>query len=176
MRKSSADILGFDMPGQLYDVYNLPEVGTLLEIGTLQGKSAVAWAEAFEKCNKIWEVITVDNYNDFRLEGFEHLHTTGKEQEQIVKENLKGWDNIYQLKGTFPVNIKPEQPTVLFYDGDHSMNMVKQALDTYNGVKYIYVDDYNFPGTKQAVDEHIIKHNKNLTLIDGIAFITDKEE
>ena len=80
------------------------------------------------------------------------------------------------MKGTFPINIKPEQPTVLFYDGDHSMNMVKQALDTYSGVKYIYVDDYNFSGTKQAVDEHIIKYNKNLTLIDGIAFITDKEE
>mgnify|MGYP001254944540 CR=1 FL=1 len=116
------------------------------------------------------------HYNDFKLEGFEHLHTTGKEQEQIVKENLEGWDNIYHMKGTFPINIKPGQPTVLFYDGDHSMNMVKQALDTYSGVKYIYVDDYNFPGTKQAVDEHILEHNKKLTLIDGIAFITDKEE
>ena len=49
MRVSSNDINGFLMPPEMYALKDWPDEGILLEIGTLQGKSAVAFAEAFEK-------------------------------------------------------------------------------------------------------------------------------
>ena len=199
MRVSSKDINGFRMPPKMYALEDWPDEGILLEIGTLQGKSAVAFAEAFEKYDKQWEIYTVDSYDTVTFErpkhitrptwdawlADRHLSINGDEQERTARQNIKGWSNIHQIKKSFDedfcINI---EPTALFYDADHEYEPVRLALEMYSHLKYIIVDDYNsklFPGTVQAVDEHVKEHNKNVEILfrtneGGVAVITNKEE
>jgi len=199
MRVASKDINGFDMPAKMYAVADWPDEGILLEIGTLQGKSAVAFAEAFEECGKQWEIYTVDAYDTITWKRPEpitrptwdawlanrHLGLKGDVQERVVRQNIKGWPNIYQIKQRFNKDFSiNKEPTALFYDADHEYEPVRLALEMYSHLKYIIVDDYHktiFPGTVQAVDEHVKEHNKKVEILfrtheGGVAVITTKEE
>ena len=181
MRKSSQDINGLPQPVAMYnDVQNWPDEGLLLEIGTLHGKSAVSFAEAFEKYNKTWNIHTIDFYKgskwtanvgmteeeyiSWRKEN--GIHTSGEEQRRIVLENLEGWDNIKAENANFfPGYVINIQPTALFYDGNHDYEPCKQALDKFKDLDLLYVDDYcnrQFPGTVQACHEHAEEQNKDM--------------
>lgn len=199
MKKASKDINGFDMPAKMYAVADWPDEGILLELGTLQGKSAVGFAEAFEEYGKQWEIYTVDAYDSISWKrpknltketwdtwlATRHLGLKGSTQERVVRQNIKGWPNIHQIKDRFneefSINI---EPTALFYDADHEYEPVRLALEMYSHLKYIIVDDYHknyFPGTVQAVDEHVKEHNKQVEILfrtheGGVAVITTKEE
>ena len=58
-RKSSSEIDGHLFPSP--DVNDWPDEGVLLEIGTLLGRSAVVWAEAFEQTGKNYKIVTSGN-------------------------------------------------------------------------------------------------------------------
>tara|TARA_B100001105_G_C22312012_1_gene408566 strand:+ start:482 stop:1009 length:528 start_codon:yes stop_codon:yes gene_type:complete len=170
MGKASRYIEGPQFPEP--DVSNFSNTGTLLEIGTFLGKSAVVWAEAFEKAGKDWNIVTVDNYS-----------ISGDEQEKQVKENLEGWNNITTRKETWPSWLTDIKPTAVFYDGNHEYEYVQCCLDIYKDldnlvVKYpegIYDRGKNFLGSNKAVDEHATKYNKNLKITSRVAYLTKGE-
>ena len=174
MARPSSSISGFQFSEP--DVSNFPDKGILLEIGTGLGRSAVVWAEAFEKAGKDWSVVTVDEY----LSGSYNQWN----REKKVKENLKGWNNITPRKARFnrefTINIIP---TAVFYDGNHEYEYVQCCLDMYKDLdnlvlKYpVGINDQgkNFLGNNRAVDDHAKKYNKNLKVTGQIAYLTKRE-
>jgi cephalosporin hydroxylase len=174
MAQPSYSIFGFQFPEP--DVSNFSDKGILLEIGTFLGRSAVVWAEAFEKAGKDWRVVTVDDYSSGEV--------TGKEQEKKVKENLKGWNNITTRKATFNREFTIDIiPTAVFYDGNHEYEYVQCCLNMYKHLdnlvlKYpVGLNDLgkNFLGNNRAVDNHAKKYNKNLKITNQVAYLTKRE-
>ena len=169
-RKSSSGIHGVQFP--VPDVSNFSDTGTLLEIGTFLGRSAVVWAEAFENAGKDWNIVTVDNNSIF-----------GDEQEKKVKENLEGWNNITTRNETWQPWLTDINPTAVFYDGNHEYEHVRCCLDIYKDldnlvVKYpVGINDQgnNFLGSNRAVDDHAKKYNKNLKVTSQVAYLTKRE-
>ena len=169
-RKSSRGIHGPQFP--VPDVSNFSDTGTLLEIGTFLGRSAVVWAEAFENAGKDWNIVTVDNNSIF-----------GDEQEKKVKENLEGWNNITTRNETWQPWLTDINPTAVFYDGNHEYEHVRCCLDIYKDldnlvVKYpVGINDQgnNFLGSNRAVDDHAKKYNKNLKVTSQVAYLTKRE-
>ena len=170
-RKSSSAIHGPQFPEP--DVSNFSDKGILLEIGTFLGRSAVVWAEAFEKAGKDWRIVTVDDYS-----------ISGKEQEKKVKENLKSWNNITTRKARFNREFTIDIiPTAVFYDGNHEYEYVQCCLTMFKHLdnlvlKYpVGINDQgkNFLGNNRAVDNHAKKYNKNLKITSQVAYLTKRE-
>ena len=196
-RVQGKDIPGFDFP--IPDVTGWPKKGVLLELGTLLGQSAVIWAETFEANNMDWRIVTIDSCGNMEppetVEGLSEgqlramqnymrargLVVSGKEKEKQIKNNLKGWPNITfrkeQIKfdDKFTFNLEPAL-TAVYYDMLHTYEANKWALERFKHIDYIYIDDYdsNFPGTMQAVDEHVELYNKNLEIVRSQARITTR--
>jgi len=187
-RVQSKDIPGFDFP--IPDVTGWPKKGVLLELGTLLGQSAVIWAETFEANDMDWRIVTIDSCGNMEppetVEGLSEgqlramqnymrargLVVSGKEKEKQIKNNLKGWPNITfrkeQIKfdDKFTFNLEPAL-TAVYYDMLHTYEANKWALERFKHLDYIYIDDYgpHFPGTIQAVDEHVELYNKHLEIV-----------
>ncbi len=187
-RVQGKDIPGFDFP--IPDVTGWPKKGVLLELGTLLGQSAVIWAETFEANDMDWRIVTIDSCGNMEppetVEGLSEgqlramqnymrargLVVSGKEKEKQIKNNLKGWPNITfrkeQIKfdDKFTFNLEPAL-TAVYYDMLHTYEANKWALERFKHLDYIYIDDYgpHFPGTIQAVDEHVELYNKHLEIV-----------
>jgi len=187
-RVQGKDIPGFDFP--IPDVTGWPKKGVLLELGTLLGHSAVIWAETFEANDMDWRIVTIDSCGNMEppetVEGLSEgqlramqnymrargLVVSGKEKEKQIKNNLKGWPNITfrkeQIKfdDKFTFNLEPAL-TAVYYDMLHTYEANKWALERFKHLDYIYIDDYgpHFPGTIQAVDEHVELYNKHLEIV-----------
>jgi len=197
-RVQGKDIPGFDFP--IPDVTGWPKKGVLLELGTLLGQSAVIWAETFEANDMDWRIVTIDSATDFimtqKLPGYTDgqiramqnnirargMAVSGKEKERQIKNNIKGWPNITFRKETiefdnpdWEFNLEPAL-TAVYYDMLHTYDANKWALERFKHIDYIYIDDYdsNFPGTMQAVDEHVELYNKNLEIVRSQARITTR--
>lgn len=199
-RKSSSEIDGFPFPPP--DVSDWPDTGVVLEIGSLLGRSAVVWAEAFEQAGKTYRIITVDScmdqefpatmklddgkaramWDQMRQRG---LVVSGKEKEKKIKENIAGWNNIHFIKASwnekFEFNLEAKL-TGVYYDARHDYEMTWKALEKYADVGWFYVDDCNhhFPGCQQACNEHVEKYNKKIEIIknaygmDQLAILTKR--
>ena len=187
-RVQGKDIPGFTFP--IPDVTGWPKKGVLLELGTLLGQSAVIWAETFEANDMDWRIVTIDSCGNMEppetVEGLSEgqlramqnymrargLVVSGKEKEKQIKNNLKGWPNITfrkeQIKfdDKFTFNLEPAL-TAVYYDMLHTYEANKWALERFKHLDYIYIDDYgpHFPGTIQAVDEHVELYNKHLEIV-----------
>ena len=104
MKKASSEIEGFYQWNFTDIVNDLPESGKMIEIGSYVGKSAVAWAEAFEQAGKEYTIHCVDTFQGITDKGrttvmneelkkfLDSLMCTGEEQEQRFIDNTKGWD------------------------------------------------------------------------------------
>lgn len=132
--------------GYPYDeiISRLPMAGTLLEVGSGCGLSAVTFAEKFAETNRDYTIHTVDIFkgifcyppNSGKMRGY-----TGDQQKKYLDRILDTWDNISYTECDF---FKKEWdiPTVFFYDGDHSFDATLQALLTMRDTPVIVVDDY----------------------------------
>ena len=163
-RKSSSEIDGHLFPSP--DVNDWPDEGVLLEIGTLLGRSAVVWAEAFEQTGKNYKIVTLDSceVEEF-LHGFKRI--SGKQKEKKIKENIAGWDNISFRKVIWDKQFKfNEELTGVYYDAKHDYETTMAALEKYADFRWLYVDDCNdhYPGCQQACSEHAEKYNKKLEI------------
>lgn len=195
MRVASNDCVGFAFSTP--DVTGWPKKGVLLELGTLCGASAIAWAEVFEANDMDWKIITVDNCKGLEptLHGDEGqkraqlmsmkqrgLILTGSEQEKQIRHNIKGWPNIFFRNETFEHKDSWEfnmetQLTALYYDVVHNYSTNNYVLERWKHLDYIYIDDYNevnYPGVVKAVDEHAKKYNKNLEISGQQARLTTR--
>ena len=84
----------------------VPENGIIVELGSLKGRSAYAWAKS---CHPSVKVYCIDKFSDTR------------HYDNFV-ENTKDCPNIVILKGIFPRNIKYLGPMVdlFFLDANHT--------------------------------------------------------
>ena len=147
-------------------VSQLPDKGNLIEIGTYLGKSAIAWADEFNKADKDWNIHTIDSFSGIpnvwsednpNIEFFKSLVISGEEQLKQFKENIEGKDNITWEKIFWTPDYKTDEwYDVLFHDGAHGYGNCKQALEYWvDRTECMVIDDYEamFPGTMKAVDE-----------------------
>jgi len=171
-------------------VSQLPDKGNLIEIGTYLGKSAIAWADEFNKADKDWNIHTIDSFSGIPnvwsednpdIEFFKSLVISGEEQLKQFKENIEGKDNITWEKIFWTPDYKTnEWYDVLFYDGLHDYEHCKEALDYWvDRVNCLVIDDYDMAheGTMKAVDEvynsitwpkemeHIVVEDKGIAVI-----------
>jgi len=135
----------------------LPEKGILVEIGCFQGKSTVAWAEAFEANNKDFKIHAIDKFeglnprrptqdelnkakaaglnveymgSDERMEHMEQFKCTGEEQYSNFKKNTERFDNITVQKKLFTPKFEWNvMVDCVFYDADHNYQACKDALE-----------------------------------------------
>ena len=170
MRKASKDIKGFYEWDFTDIVAELPDRGKLIEIGSYVGKSAVAWAEAFEKAGKDYTIHCVEVFvgigntgrasvmNEELKTFLDSLMCTAEEQEQQFIENTKGWNITYE-KSHFTEDFKLaemyEEHTVLWYDANHSEQSVTTAINYWQDkVQTMIIDCYDtvHPETMTAID------------------------
>jgi len=175
MKKSSEDILGFYRWTFDDIVEKLPDQGTFLEIGSYKGKSAVAWAEAFERAGKNYTIHCIDlfygitnqsrepNTTKQQHDWLDQFSCTAEEQLEAFIENTEGWDNITYEKAFFSsdpekfTNPFPDGVTVLWYDGFHSEPAVTECLNYWKDKsEYMIIDCYDSVhlGTQEAIDNY----------------------
>ena len=164
----------------------------VFEIGTLYGKSAIAFDDALrtvphhiitmDVCegwigpsDEIIEMLGLDdNFKTMR----DANRSTAEEQYDEVHRNILGrditfiaekWDKDY---GWPRQDIKNSSPDIMFYDGSHSYEETKDVLEYWRslipwpGVNTLVIDDYNhtqWEGLKKAVDEFIEKTGWEIT-------------
>lgn len=171
MRKSSEEIPGFYQWDFTDIVAELPDNGKLIEIGSYVGKSAVAWAEAFEKAGKDYTIHCVEVFvgigntgrasvmNEELKTFLDSLMCTAEEQEQQFIENTKGWNITYEkshFTEDFELAEMYEEYTVLWYDANHSQQAVTTAIDYWKDkVQTMVIDCYDsvHPETTAAIDK-----------------------
>lgn len=176
MRKASKDINGFYQWDFTYIVNTLSHKFTepvrMIEIGSYIGKSAVAWAEAFEQAGKEYSIHCVEAFTGIGTKGRASVMTpeleaflntlvcTAEEQEERFKENTKGWDKITYEKNIFNKDFELaemyEEYTVLWYDANHSEQAVTTAIDYWKDkVQTMVIDCYDsvHPETTAAIDK-----------------------
>lgn len=141
------------------------KVGSIVEIGSYQGKSAL-WLGKGAQAVSSGTVYAVDPKhanadNRFRANmSRAGLASTVQPVPMLSSEALKTWNE--------PIGF-------LWIDGDHSYEGV--ALDFYGWSPYVTVngivalhDTYSFEGVRKLVDEEILKHDQFRVLgqVDGI--------
>jgi hypothetical protein len=142
----------------------------IVEVGTWRGRSAVAWAENTEGV-----VFCVDPF-DGAAYGFPGWWTPDDNDRQLFsnpdwlfsefKRNTNGMKNIFpqrktSVEGARIFKAVGIMPHVIFLDADHSYESITQDINAWLpllaeggvmcGHDYGYPD---YPGVKQAVDEH----------------------
>ena len=171
MRKSSEEIPGFYQWDFTDIVAELPDKGKLIEIGSYVGKSAVAWAEAFEKAGKDYTIHCIEVFvgigntgrtsvmNEELKTFLDSLMCTAEEQEQQFIENTKGWNITYEkshFTEDFELAEMYEEYTVLWYDANHSQQAVTTAIEYWKDkVQTMVIDCYDsvHPETTAAIDK-----------------------
>lgn len=171
MRKASKDINGFYEWDFTDIVKTLPQKFTspikLIEVGSYVGKSAVAWAEAFEEAGKEYSIHCVEVFVGIsdkgrasvmtpELEAFLNtLVCTAEQQEERFQQNTKGWDITYE-KTHFTEDFElADDYTVLWYDANHSEQSVTTAINYWQDkVQTMVIDCYDtvHPETMTAID------------------------
>lgn len=145
IRKDYGDLFGpGDVPGYLTDedinaieylVTKLSGKGTIVEVGTFLGKSAVEWAKNTIKQNKDYKIICVDSFTS-PVEILEDLVKTADFDVPICNSHFEMWkhytkqySNIVGLEAFFNEDFEfNDQIDLLFEDSDHTQKTLNHAL------------------------------------------------
>ena len=157
----------------------------VFEIGTLYGKSAIAFDDALKTVphhittmdvcegwigpsDEMIEMLGLDdNFKAMRdanrstaEEQFDEIHTN------ILNRDITFIDDKWELGYDYPV----VSPDIVFYDGSHSYEETRDILQYWSEIavegKVLVIDDYNhthWEGLKKAVDEFIDKTGWEIT-------------
>ena len=114
----------------------LPVTGTMVEVGSFLGKSAVEFSKNLTNLNKDYTIICIDSFNspieilnqlllnaDFTIpkEVFSHL--------EMFKYYTKEYKNIFSVTGFFNQHfVFPQQVDLVFEDSTHSLQYLNHAL------------------------------------------------
>jgi len=147
-------------------VESLPQKGTLLEVGSGCGLSAVTFAEKFAETNRDYTIHTVDIFKGVSIVDKTY---TGDQQKKYLDRILDSWDNISYTECDF-FKREWDVPTVFFYDGEHSYDSTLKALQMMQEAEVILVDDYtkHFPDVKKAVEYFAEEADKELTVFESL--------
>jgi len=157
----------------------------VFEVGTLYGKSAIAFDDALrtvphhiltmDVCegwtgpsDEIVEMLGLDdNFKAMR----DANRSTAEEQFDEIHRNILGRDITFiDDKWEFGYDYPVVSPDIMFYDGSHSYEETRDILQYWSEVavdgNVLVVDDYNhtqWEGLKKAVDEFIDKTGWEIT-------------
>lgn len=130
----------------LYDeLINLPDEGTLLELGTGYGHSAVF----FSHLKPNWSIFTIDGYGEYgnypQYFSFKQFDPVGMSR---TKSYLgSGLKNIIPIIGNTQDILWRYPVDVLFIDADHTFEGIKKDFDKYSPhAKVVFFHDYNLQG------------------------------
>lgn len=161
-----------------------PDSGTLLEIGTLFGRSTLFFAETLRKLNKKYEIYSLDLFPDKcyailkkdllhgDLSLIDPLRDESISTFELVSTFCRDYPEITLLKQDLffhlPLKLINKQFSVIFEDSLHTYDSTLRCLEAYypmlekNG---IYCgDDYNWGQVQKAVDNYSIKNNLNVNV------------
>ena len=149
-------------------ISQLPMSGTLLEVGSACGLSAVTFAEKFAETNRDYTIHTVDIFKGVSIVDKTY---TGDQQKKYLDRILDSWSNISYTECDF-FKREWDVPTVFFYDGDHSYDATLNALLTMREAPYIIVDDYGKGWLEviKAVNTFAKETGREMRVIDTEAY------
>lgn len=143
-------------------VEQIPDNGTMIEIGTFRGRSLCSVSDIIQRKNI--KVIAIDTFEGTPTEDSELNDYYEKEnileefKSNILKFGIKNYVNIYKGKNEEYANlIENKTVDLIFIDADHSYEAVKQDIDVWkNKLKSSGIlagHDILWESVKQAVDE-----------------------
>lgn len=162
---------GFSDKAWPYDdiIQRLPMRGTLLEVGSACGLSAVTFAEKFKETGRDYTIHTVDLFKGITI--YDETYT-GDQQKEYLDRIVDIWPNMSYTECNF-FQRDWDVPTVFFYDGDHSFDATLKALfGPMRNAEYIIVDDYTntFPEVMEAVNLFQSKTSRHMEVLkNGVA-------
>lgn len=161
----------------------LPDQGTLVEIGTLFGKSAVCWASIFKQFGKTYHIYTLDCFRMTNKNFISKINIMGGDaklirpfimadmnHEEMTRHLLKDYANItvlnYDIFENNPSQYNIENIDCIFQDANHASLGVRRTFTDwypllvndgiYSGHDYT---NENFPEVKYEVDLFAQEHN-----------------
>lgn len=147
-------IPGYFFIGDYYSleeiVKQLPNSGTLVEIGTFLGRTAMFWAELLRKHNKKYRIICLDLFENKGEEVWKNsmisifagdiktvldLVKNKKDNYTLVKELLAKYPEIelhkFDLYKNTPNELDIKNVTCVFEDAEHTRSGVRQCLNNW---------------------------------------------
>jgi predicted O-methyltransferase YrrM len=199
------DIPGFGHFGDMYKelLLSLPDNASILEVGVAFGKSTWAMLDAMRKDMSLCVLDSFHN-DSYELFNFAVLANGGTDNVNISDyETFIVFSKIYSHRDMFlrcisqhskfhqlqtiytmpsDLYILSKYPTIydlVFLDGDHSYESVKEELEYFKDCTVVTGHDYNnhgCPGVKQAVDEFVADHPDRLLRIydEHMVFVITK--
>ena len=165
MTSLSKQIPGFSGEFYPYDdiIQRLPMQGSLLEVGSACGLSAVTFAEKFKETGRDYTIHTVDLFRGVTIHDERY---TGEQQKAYLNKIVDIWPNMRYTECNF-FRREWDVPTVFFYDGDHSTTHTLKALRMMSDAEYIVVDDYTdmWPEVMEAVDQFRKETNRHMEVL-----------
>lgn len=179
----------YDIPGYtdvqdfnfLEDVIGfLPNNGTMLEIGTMLGRSTMFFAETFRKTSKDFKIYSIDLFpknisHQIKLDAIKgdisYLQQLAcKSSYELSKDFLRNYDEVtiikHNLFWNIPKELSQKKLSFIFEDSEHTIQSTQQCLDIYYPKLIssgIYCgDDYDWPQVKKCVDFFVKKNNLEL--------------
>ncbi len=180
VRKDYPDLFGSgDIPGYLTEpdmyaieqlVKKLPNNGTVVEVGTFLGKSAVEWACNIAKQNKDYKIICIDSFTSpieilqDLLKTADFVVPTSNSHIDMFRYYTKDYSNIIALEAFFNEEFEFNQKIdLVFEDSDHTQKTLTHALPFWwNKIKeggILSGHDYWIRDVKTAVDTFAVLNN-----------------
>jgi len=164
----------------------VPENGTIVELGTFAGRSA--YALGMNKKDSV-HLYCYDWFGDpcnpRTLASFQQdslLHNADTDQiycVETVRENLQDVKNLHLVKAVLPLAVEEmtfedESVDFIYIDAGHTYDQTKSNINQwYPKIKkggVLYFDDYseeNWPGVYKAVNRFCMIHNEHLNVFMG---------
>lgn len=168
-------------------VRQLPNKGTIVEIGTFLGRSTKFWADTSKLLNKEFDIICLDTYNNkgsdvfnenlnARIGGtlnsvnkFVHNKLTNLE---MLEENFKQYKNIkfikYDIFKNTPESLRLNDVVCVFDDAVHTSQGVTKTFNDwfpileYNGIYCGHDYSQNYPEVISTINSITSTNNLNL--------------
>lgn len=187
-RQDYADLFGSgDVPGYLTEadidaieqlVNKLPSTGTIVEVGTFLGKSAVEWANNTAKQTKDFKIICIDSFTSpveilqdlLRAADFDVPESDN--HFQMFRHYTKDHSNIVALEAFFNEDFEfDHEIDLLFEDSDHTQKTLSHALPFWwSRIKQggiLSGHDYQMRDVKTAVDTFAVINNLKLKIFSN---------
>lgn len=180
LRSSYVELFGSgDVPGYLTEgdmsaieqlVDKIPNAGTIVEIGSFLGKSAVEWAKNTHKKNKNYKIICIDSFNS-QVDILEDLLKVADFDIPKLDSHLEmfyhytsPYKNIVPLETFFDENFQFDlNVDLVFEDSDHTQKTLSHALPFWwqrlNNGGILSGHDYSVREVKTSVDLFALSNN-----------------
>ena len=180
LRSSYPELFGSgDVPGYLTEgdmlaieqlVDKIPNAGTIVEIGSFLGKSAVEWAKNAGKKNKNYKIICIDSFNS-QVDILEDLLKVAEfdvpksnSHLEMFQHYTSSYKNILPFEAFFDKNFQFDLTVdLVFEDSDHTQKTLSHALPFWwtkiNTGGILSGHDYNIREVKTSVDLFALSNN-----------------